>query len=269
MNVLTCTAARRRMGAFHDEELPVSDQIAVRAHLEWCDPCAAAYEDMRLVRDGLRAAAPGRQALTVEEATTIRTSVVNRVRAEHTWSLAVRMRDMFDDMHFVYAGLGATVAMMVSVMAFAAMGDARRAWELFDLINPVRHADSPAGAARYKVEPYVIAADVYSVPPHTGRGGWTWYTGSAGWAYRMIIETFLGLKLEVDKLRFAPCLPPDWKSFKLHYRYRETHYRITLLRTGDRWDGPQKIVLDGSEQPGAILPLQGDRREHHAEVQFL
>ena len=76
---------------------------------------------MRLVRDGLRATAPGRQALTVEEATTIRTSVVNRVRAEHTWSLAVRMRDMFDDMHFVYAGLGATVAMMVSVMAFAAM----------------------------------------------------------------------------------------------------------------------------------------------------
>ena len=121
MNVLTCTAARRQLDAFHDEELSVSDQIAVSAHLEWCSQCARTYRDMRLVRDGLRAIAPGRRALTVEEATTIRTSVVNRVRAEHTWSLAVRMRDMFDDMHFVYAGLGATVAMLFSVMTFAAM----------------------------------------------------------------------------------------------------------------------------------------------------
>jgi cellobiose phosphorylase len=162
-----------------------------------------------------------------------------------------------------------THAAIWTVMAFAAMGDAQRAWELFRLINPVRHAEDPAGAARYKVEPYVIAADVYSVPPHTGRGGWTWYTGSAGWAYRLITETLLGLKLEVDKLRFTPCLPPEWKSFKLHYRYRETYYHITLLRTGDRWGSSQKIVLDGAEQPNALLPLQGDRREHHAEVRFL
>jgi putative zinc finger protein len=121
MNVLTCTAARRQMDAFHDDELSVSDQIAVSSHLEWCDPCAEAYGHMRLVRDGLRALAPGRQVLTVEEATTIRTSVVNRVRAEHTGSFAVRVRDMFDDMHFVYAGLGATVAMLFFVMTFAAV----------------------------------------------------------------------------------------------------------------------------------------------------
>jgi cellobiose phosphorylase len=161
-----------------------------------------------------------------------------------------------------------THAAIWTVMAFAAMGDSQRAWELFDLINPVRHADNPAGVARYIVEPYVIAADVYSVPPHTGRGGWTWYTGSAGWAYRLITETFLGLKLEVDKLRFAPCPPLDWKSFKLHYRYRETHYHITMVRMSERWDGLQKIVLDGAEQPNAFLPLQDDRREHHAEVRF-
>jgi len=156
-----------------------------------------------------------------------------------------------------------------TVMAFAAMGDARRAWEFFDLINPVRHAETPTDAARYAVEPYVIAADVYSVRPHTGRGGWTWYTGSAGWMYRLITETLLGLKLDVDKLRFAPCLPPDWKTFKIHYRYRETHYHIAFLRIGDHWNGPQKIIVDGTEQADPFLPLQGDRREHHAEVRFL
>jgi cellobiose phosphorylase len=155
-----------------------------------------------------------------------------------------------------------------TVMAFAAMGDVRRAWEMFDLINPVRHADTPAAIARYKVEPYVVAADVYSVSPHTGRGGWTWYTGSAGWLYRLITESLLGLKLDVDRLYFAPCLPPDWKSYKLHYRYRETHYRINLVRVGGQWDGSQTILLDGVEQPNRFIPLQGDRREHHVEVRF-
>ena len=84
--------------------------------------------------------------------------------------------------------------------------------------------------ATYKVEPYVVAADVYAVSPHTGRGGWTWYTGSAGWMYRLIVESLLGLRLEVDKLHVAPCLPADWKGFTLHYRYRETVYHITVLQ---------------------------------------
>jgi cellobiose phosphorylase len=155
-----------------------------------------------------------------------------------------------------------------TVMAFAAMGDARRAWELFDLINPVRHGDTPAAIARYKVEPYVVAADVYSVSPHTGRGGWTWYTGSAGWLYRLITESFLGLHLDADRLRFTPCLPQDWKSCKLHYRYRETGYHITLLNVGGQWNGPQTIILDGVEQQNPFVLLQGDRREHNVEVRF-
>jgi len=162
-----------------------------------------------------------------------------------------------------------THAAIWTVMAFATMGDVRRAWELFDLINPVRHADTPEGVARYKVEPYVIAADVYSVAPHTGRGGWTWYTGSAGWLYRLTTETLLGLKLDVDKLRFTPCLPMGWKSFKLHYRYRDTQHHITLHNTAGRWDGPQVVILDGVEQSGAHLPLHGDGQEHHAEIRFL
>ena len=97
-----------------------------------------------------------------------------------------------------------THAAIWSVMAFAALGDSARAWELFDMINPVKHANSAAAIATYKVEPYVVAADVYAVAPHTGRGGWTWYTGSAGWMYRLILESLLGLKLEAGKLRFAP-----------------------------------------------------------------
>jgi hypothetical protein len=99
-----------------------------------------------------------------------------------------------------------THAAIWAAMAFARLGDNRRAWELFTMINPVNHARSAERAAIYKVEPYVVAADVYAVPPHTGRGGWTWYTGSAAWMYRLIVESLLGLELEVDKLRFVPCL---------------------------------------------------------------
>ena len=105
-----------------------------------------------------------------------------------------------------------THAAIWAAMAFAALGDSRRAWELLAMINPVNQRRSPEGIATYKVEPYVVAADVYALPPHTGRGGWTWYTGSAGWMYRLIVESLLGLRLEVDKLRFAPCLPADWKA---------------------------------------------------------
>jgi cyclic beta-1,2-glucan synthetase len=92
------------------------------------------------------------------------------------------------------------------------------------------------------------------LPPHTGRGGWTWYTGSAGWTYRLlIVETFLGLDLVVDELRFAPRVPPDWKSFKLDYRYRETVYHITCLNISGAWKQPPKIFVDGNEQPQAAL----------------
>ena len=102
-----------------------------------------------------------------------------------------------------------------TVMAFAAMGDAKRAWELFALINPVTHADTPEAIARYRVEPYVVAADVYAVPPHTGRGGWTWYTGSAGWMYRLITESLLGLAAG-RRTNFAsrPAFPSGWTIFQ-------------------------------------------------------
>ncbi len=160
-----------------------------------------------------------------------------------------------------------THAAIWTVMALAALGDNRRAWELFGMINPVNHANSEAAIGTYKVEPYVVTADVYAVAPHTGRGGWTWYTGSAGWMYRLILESLLGLKLEVDKLCFAPCLPADWEMFKLHYRYRETIYHIAVsqTRTGT---GEMSVMLDGIEQPDKTIPLADDRREHVVEVRI-
>jgi cellobiose phosphorylase len=150
-----------------------------------------------------------------------------------------------------------------ATMAFANMGDHHRAWELFKMINPVNHAKSIADANVYKVEPYVVAADVYAVVPHTGRGGWTWYTGSAAWMYRLIIESLLGLNLQVDKLFFAPCLPSDWSGFKLHYRYRETVYHISVTQSENE---EMSVSLDGNVQPEKTIPLVDDHLEHWAEV---
>jgi cyclic beta-1,2-glucan synthetase len=159
-----------------------------------------------------------------------------------------------------------THAAIWAAMAFAGLGDRRRAWDLLAMINPVNHARSPEATAIYKVEPYVVAADVYAVSPHTGRGGWTWYTGSAGWMYRLIVESLLGLSLEVDKLYIAPCLPADWKGFKLHYRYRETLYHISVLQ--DRaWNGETSVIVDGVEQQHTTaISLVDDRQEHSVEV---
>jgi cyclic beta-1,2-glucan synthetase len=161
-----------------------------------------------------------------------------------------------------------THAAVWTIMAFALGGETARAWELFKLINPILHTQEPTDVARYKAEPYVIAADVYSLPPHTGRGGWTWYTGSAGWMYRLILETFLGVELAVDELRFTPKVPLDWKSFKLDYRHRETAYHITCVNVSGAWKVPPKVFLDGVEQPGAALKLVDDRHEHVVEVKF-
>jgi cellobiose phosphorylase len=158
-----------------------------------------------------------------------------------------------------------THAAIWAAMAFAGSGDSRRAWELTGMINPVNHAGTPGEIEIYKVEPYVIAADVYALSPHTGRGGWTWYTGSAGWMYRLIIESLLGLSLEIDRLSFNPCFPEAWKEFTIHYRYRETIYHIRIQKITD---GSTGITLDGVLQTGGFIKLIDDRREHSAEVRI-
>ncbi len=158
-----------------------------------------------------------------------------------------------------------THAAIWTVMAFAALGDSRRAWELLAMINPVNHGSTPEAIATYKVEPYVVAADVYALSPHIGRGGWTWYTGSAGWMYRLITESLLGLRLEVDKLRFTPCLPAPWKEFKMHYRYRETVYHIVVRQT-PLPAGGKTVTVDGLDRTDGTIPLVDDHQEHTVEV---
>ena len=154
-----------------------------------------------------------------------------------------------------------THAAIWTVLAAALEGNDELAWELFALLNPVNHGRSAADIATYKVEPYVIAADVYWVPPHTGRGGWTWYTGSAGWMYRTLIETLLGLQPEGNRLRLAPRLPKTWNEYKIHYRYGETPYHISIVRASDT-----RTYLDGKEIPDDTVPLVDDKREHNVEV---
>ena len=172
-----------------------------------------------------------------------------------------------------------THAAIWTTMAFAMMGDREKAWELFAMLNPINHGRQREDIERYKVEPYVMCADIYDAPPHTGRGGWTWYTGAAGWMYRLTLETLLGLQLKTDHLCIAPCIPFDWASYKIHYRYRETYYHITIKRVGDKPEHEIRVTVDGTVVNGASvdeagrpqgkIPLVDDHREHHVEVALI
>ena len=137
-----------------------------------------------------------------------------------------------------------------SVMAFAALGEAEQAMGLFAMVNPVNRATTRAATHRYKVEPYVVAADVYSVAPHEGRGGWTWYTGSAGWLYRAGLESLLGFQVQGEQLTIAPCIPAHWPTYTIQYRHRHTLYEIVVLNPGRRSSGTCRTHLDGVLQPG-------------------
>jgi len=150
-------------------------------------------------------------------------------------------------------------------MAFAALRDKRRAWELLQMINPVHHGLTAEAIAVYKVEPYVIAADVYAIAQHTGRGGWTWYTGSAGWMYQLILESFIGLKRHAQILAFEPCLPPEWTTVKVDYTYEDTLYHILLIQDGSRGD-EMIIAVDGAEKPARSIGLVNDFIEHTVKV---
>ncbi len=156
-----------------------------------------------------------------------------------------------------------THAAIWMVMAFAKLGNSERVWELLSMINPINHGRSSEEVAVYKAEPYVMAADVYGVEPHTGRGGWTWYTGSAGWMYQLILESFIGLKREGNVLRFEPCVPEDWKSFKVHYQYMETMYHIRIEQSEDH---DASVSLDGIAQQDPYIHLTDDKTEHEVVI---
>jgi len=160
-----------------------------------------------------------------------------------------------------------THAALWTVWAFAELGDADRAEALFRMLNPIYHADTPENVERYRVEPYVVAADVYSRPPHVGRGGWTWYTGSAAWMYRVGLEAVLGLRREGEKLRIEPCIPEAWPGFRVSYRFRETTYRIHVEKPEGVLGGVERILLDGDERPGdGGIPLVDDGGVHEVRV---
>ncbi len=158
-----------------------------------------------------------------------------------------------------------THAAIWAAMAFAQLGDSERAWEVLGIINPVNHGRTPEEVAVYKVEPYVMAADVYAAPLHVGRGGWTWYTGSSAWMYRLMTESLLGLTLENNQLKFKPCLPAHWDGFTLHYRHRETTYHITVTQSSAK-TGTMHVSVDGVTQDNQTVSLVNDLQEHWVEV---
>ncbi len=151
------------------------------------------------------------------------------------------------------------------VMAFAAMGNREKTWELLQMINPVNHGKDAETVEEYKVEPYVIAADVYGEALNKGRGGWTWYTGSAGWMYQLLMESFIGLKKEGDTLHFKPCLPAQWTMVKITYRFKETTYNIQLVQEGSA-RGITKISVDGNMQNNDVLEMINDGAVHEVKV---
>ena len=161
-----------------------------------------------------------------------------------------------------------THAAVWCVMARAQLGDGERAAELFAMLNPVNRAASRAGVYAYKIEPYVVAADIYSEPPHVRRGGWSWYTGAAGWMYRAGLESILGLTRRGDVLYVAPCIPPRWSGFRVRYRHGATAYEIIVENPRNVARGVTLIELDGArlERPEQGIALHDDGLAHRVYV---
>jgi cyclic beta-1,2-glucan synthetase len=155
-----------------------------------------------------------------------------------------------------------------SVIAFAALGDGDKAADLFSLVNPISHTSTRAGVLRYKVEPYVVSADVYSVSPHVGRGGWTWYTGSAGWMYRAGVESILGLRRQGAFLILAPCVPKHWPGFEIVFKYHSVRYEIVVENPCRVSRGVIYAELDGKALPDSPtrIPLMDDGETHKVRV---
>ena len=159
-----------------------------------------------------------------------------------------------------------THAALWSVIAFAALGDGDKAGELFGILNPINHASTRAGLYRYKVEPYVAAADIYAERPHVGRGGWTWYTGSAGWMYRAGVEWILGFRLRGTRLQIDPTIPRAWRDYEIAFRYHSSRYRLVVENPHGVTRGVATIELDGKPVGSAEILLSDDGAEHRIRV---
>jgi cellobiose phosphorylase len=164
-----------------------------------------------------------------------------------------------------------THAALWAVLATALQGDGDRAFELYQMINPLTHAVTPEDVERYKVEPYVVAADVYTAAGHLGRGGWTWYTGSASWLYRVGLETILGFSKLGDTLTFEPRIPRNWPEFAIEYRYGSALYAITVTNGAGAAGAPGEVVsvtVDGLDRPEQTIPLVDDGQRHEVRVRL-
>lgn len=159
-----------------------------------------------------------------------------------------------------------THAALWTLIAYAKLGDGDRAGELFALLNPISHASTRAGLHKYKAEPYVAAGDVYAVPPHTGRGGWTWYTGSSSWMYRAGLESILGFELRSDRLRIEPCIPRSWRGYEINYRRGQTLYAIKVENPFGVNRGVAEVWLDDVQQAELDIPLTDDSKTHQVRV---
>jgi cellobiose phosphorylase len=150
------------------------------------------------------------------------------------------------------------------VMAFAEMGDAERAFRLFQILNPLERVRSKSAADTYMIEPYVLAGDVYGEPPNAGRGGWSWYTGSSGWLYRVGIESIVGLRREGNKVRFQPRVPNEWNEYTVRYRFGRSLYTIQLQRA--KPDEDASVRVDEAVQESGTISLIDDGAPHEVKV---
>jgi len=152
------------------------------------------------------------------------------------------------------------------VMALARLGSGDEAGELFHLLNPVNHARTPADVARYMTEPYVLAGDVHAGAAHAGRGGWSWYTGSAGWMYRAGLESVLGLRRRGATFAVDPCIPSSWPGYRIDWRFGSTRYEIAVANPDRRCRGIASADLDGAPVSAVAIPLVDDGRTHQVRV---
>ncbi|HEY3497276.1 MAG TPA: protein ndvB, partial [Polyangiaceae bacterium] len=161
-----------------------------------------------------------------------------------------------------------THGVLWTLQALLRLGESERAYRLFSLLNPIHHAETREDAVRYAVEPYVVAADVYAHESHFGRGGWTWYTGSAGWMYRILVEELLGLKRAGDRLFITPCVPRAWQRFEIDYRYGTSELNIVVENPDGLGTTVERVEVGGRVAPDHAVVLVDDGRKRHVRVRL-
>ena len=147
-------------------------------------------------------------------------------------------------------------------------GNGDEAAELFHMLNPINHTRTPSDVARYRTEPYVLDGDVYARHPHAGRGGWSWYTGSAGWLYRAGLESILGLRARGDRFMIDPCVPSSWQKFEITWRHGASTYDIAITNPDRVWRGVVRVELDGQVVDFKAIPLVDDGKQHLVQVRM-